>query len=865
MNEYKRKLAADAGQVNRDAAAEAPAATNGIPNSVLTEVFAGRRKADSRMMGNRVNLAESINAKMSQAFGMDVSQIQFYRSSAMSGTDMKGISQGNKVVLSSDVDLNTGEGQAVLGHELSHIHAQAQGIGMGHGGLYSNAALEHQADVEGMRAAHGRPIYEQPMMGNPGMSYGLGMRGVEDLTPISPNGIGASAGAPMQAKKKKDDAARDEMVQKIASGKETLDNEVTEEDMIYDEIRQRQESEKTADSKELQRLMGSAFQTHKSLTDMVYFPMRGYRTSLIRGMGTLEEMNVSKNGQELTSEEQVALNQKYMKAINPFHKDYGYANDLIERGDVAGFARMIANLEFPVPEKDKNNNYYFTGDDPYTYSQDYLDHALKISKENGVYKDKKNNSNITKPRTGSPIANYNYTAIHEVNLEDRKKKTNIGQTVDQTVEQKPNDYDNLPATTGYDVYKGNVRDLSGNSTVQIISGLKGKDKYKTNGEIYKKENKKNKTKELTGEELERDNMRIHRDPGQLYMDNVKEFLARTASEKKKAANQVHKSSIDANKLLSSASAGGNQEESPEQKKFNQFFSEFGYSKDKADIEKDSKPFRPFEPKKGSAEVDHLNQLRKEEETQRGKLKNVTQEELDELPALMGGTYTPGTEGNEGTGAFNTHGRLADRLSMPMRGYRGAEVRSMGMTAEMKAIEKKRRNETFSTEDQKKLNIALMNEINPFNENYHYLRADPEKTDEENIGKIKQDEFGSEKDKTVRQLIDSGNVVEFFDLIKQQKFPVPKIEDIEDEKDKEDKEDKKIKLSFTDKEKEMYNQSYLNHALRQYKSDPNGVIGTANPDFKGYKDLAFKLKDVDGNPLPDEQHIDPIKIGKRYKK
>ena len=40
----------------------------------------------------------------------------------MSGTDMKGISQGNKVVLPSDVDLNTGEGQAVAGHELSHIH-----------------------------------------------------------------------------------------------------------------------------------------------------------------------------------------------------------------------------------------------------------------------------------------------------------------------------------------------------------------------------------------------------------------------------------------------------------------------------------------------------------------------------------------------------------------------------------------------------------------------------------------------------------------------------------------------------------------------------------------------------------------------
>ena len=184
------------------AAAGAAAGRGGrnILNSVLLSVFEGKTHATSEMMGHRQNLAESVQAKMSQAFGMDVSQIKFYRSDAMSGTDMKGISQGNTVVLSSDVDLNTAEGQAVLGHELSHIHAQSQGIGMGHGGLYHNAALEHQADVEGMRAAHGRPIYQDNMVFSDGMKYSLGMKGVEGLAPMS-SGLGATAAAPMQAKK----------------------------------------------------------------------------------------------------------------------------------------------------------------------------------------------------------------------------------------------------------------------------------------------------------------------------------------------------------------------------------------------------------------------------------------------------------------------------------------------------------------------------------------------------------------------------------------------------------------------------------------------------------------------------------------
>ena len=200
MNEYIKKTAQKGAQQNN--ALPIQGKTNGIPNSALQDVFAGRRKADSSMMGHSQNLAPSIAAKMSRAFGMDLTGMQVYRSDAMKGTGMRGMAQGNKVVLSSDVNLNTLEGQAVFGHEVSHIRAQSQGIGTGHSGLYENAALEHQADTEGMLAAQGRSIYSGGMDMGIGMQYGLGMRGVEGVTSLS-DGMSASAGAPMQADSEK--------------------------------------------------------------------------------------------------------------------------------------------------------------------------------------------------------------------------------------------------------------------------------------------------------------------------------------------------------------------------------------------------------------------------------------------------------------------------------------------------------------------------------------------------------------------------------------------------------------------------------------------------------------------------------------
>jgi len=193
MNEYKKRPAQQGNQ-QQNRTSGAPQRLNGIPNSVLNDVFAGKRRATNEMMGHRTDPAPSVMARMSQAFGMDFSGVQVYRSDAMTGTGMHGMAQGNKVVLGSDVDLNTMEGQTILGHELSHIRAQSMGIGTGHSGLLRDTGLEHQADNEGLLAAHGMSISGESM----GMSMGLGMAGFEGLTPLG-GGMSATAAAPMQA------------------------------------------------------------------------------------------------------------------------------------------------------------------------------------------------------------------------------------------------------------------------------------------------------------------------------------------------------------------------------------------------------------------------------------------------------------------------------------------------------------------------------------------------------------------------------------------------------------------------------------------------------------------------------------------
>lgn len=95
------------------------------------------------------------------------------------------MTQGRNIAFAPGrLDLASTAGQALLGHELSHVVSQARGESAGHGFL-ANAGLEAQADRQGMLAAQGESVYSGP------------------VTPIgTSSAVGASG--PMQAKKKKE-------------------------------------------------------------------------------------------------------------------------------------------------------------------------------------------------------------------------------------------------------------------------------------------------------------------------------------------------------------------------------------------------------------------------------------------------------------------------------------------------------------------------------------------------------------------------------------------------------------------------------------------------------------------------------------
>ena len=74
--------------------------------------------------------------------------VKIYRTAALQEAGAEGLAVGNTVLLSEQVDLNSHQGQDVLGHELYHIVSQRSGEVQGVG-LKRHAELEHQAEVQG--------------------------------------------------------------------------------------------------------------------------------------------------------------------------------------------------------------------------------------------------------------------------------------------------------------------------------------------------------------------------------------------------------------------------------------------------------------------------------------------------------------------------------------------------------------------------------------------------------------------------------------------------------------------------------------------------------------------------------------------
>ena len=109
--------------------------------------------------GRRVDLPAAIQSKMENAFGADLSGVKLYESQAVADAGADALAQGSHIAFApGQLDLVSMHGQALLGHELSHVVSQARGEVRG-SGLLENNSLESRADREGMMAAMGQSIY----------------------------------------------------------------------------------------------------------------------------------------------------------------------------------------------------------------------------------------------------------------------------------------------------------------------------------------------------------------------------------------------------------------------------------------------------------------------------------------------------------------------------------------------------------------------------------------------------------------------------------------------------------------------------------------------------------------------------------
>lgn len=125
-------------------------------------------------------MSPALREKFEPGFSADFSNIRISRGHIPEELGVQAVAQG------TDILLDQSAGMDVLGHELAHVVQQAQGRVEGGFPVVENAALEHEADVMGARAASG---LSAQVGGENGFSGGI-----MSITPMS------AASAPAQCK-----------------------------------------------------------------------------------------------------------------------------------------------------------------------------------------------------------------------------------------------------------------------------------------------------------------------------------------------------------------------------------------------------------------------------------------------------------------------------------------------------------------------------------------------------------------------------------------------------------------------------------------------------------------------------------------
>ncbi len=118
----------------------------------------GASRPTQEQLGRRVDLPDAMRSKMENAFGADLSAVKLYESQTVADAGAKAVTRGSDIAFAPGMlDFTSYGGQALLGHELSHVVSQARGEVTG-GGFLSDRALEARADREGAMAASGQTV-----------------------------------------------------------------------------------------------------------------------------------------------------------------------------------------------------------------------------------------------------------------------------------------------------------------------------------------------------------------------------------------------------------------------------------------------------------------------------------------------------------------------------------------------------------------------------------------------------------------------------------------------------------------------------------------------------------------------------------
>ena len=156
-------------------AAKAEKAPQAQESAQTVAAASGAAAADA----HRVDLPEAMRAKMENAFGA----VKLYESQAVADAGAQAVTRGSDIAFAPGMlDFTSYSGQALLGHEMSHVVSQQRGEVRGSGFL-NDYALEARADREGAMAAAGQQVFSGPA-----------------AAPLSGATASAAAG-PMQARK----------------------------------------------------------------------------------------------------------------------------------------------------------------------------------------------------------------------------------------------------------------------------------------------------------------------------------------------------------------------------------------------------------------------------------------------------------------------------------------------------------------------------------------------------------------------------------------------------------------------------------------------------------------------------------------